>query len=298
MRPRSGPALILAAAVVWGTAGAVQELAVPSASPVAVGAVRCLLGGVLLAVLAGPRLRTVTRAAGACAVAVLAMVAFQAGYLTAIRTTGVAVGTLVAIGSAPVFAGALDAARGRRPDRGWAVATAVSVTGLALVVAPGSTAVEPSGLVAALVAGIGYAGYVQASARLADRVPPTAALAVVFLTAGAVLALAPGGRAVGSLDLPAVAGHLWLGLGTIGLGYLVFLAGLRRSDAPTATTLTLAEPLTATILAVALVGERLTAVGVVGVALLLVGLAAAGRAGRLPPRVGGTATSGSGGATP
>lgn len=288
MRPAAGVWLILLAAGVWGTAGAVQELAVPDASPVAVGALRCLLGGAVLAAVASLRRQRIPRdAAVPLAAAAVAMVVFQAGYLGAIRTTGVAVGTLVAIGSAPVWAGLLAAVRGDRPSRGWMLATAVTLGGLVLVVGPGGTTVVGGGVVAALAAGAGYAGYVAAAAVLRGQVPAVATLAVIFVAAGAVLAVAPGGRSVGALDPTALAGHLWLGLGTIAAGYLLFLGGLAHVDAPTATTLTVAEPLTATALAVLVVGEAAGWSLLVGALVLTAGLAAVARSGKLRPRAPG-----------
>ena len=52
------------------------------------------------------------------------------------------------------------------------------------------------------------------------------------------------------------------------LGYLLFGFGLTRVSASTATTITLTEPVIAAILAVLIVGERLTTVGWVGLAVI------------------------------
>ncbi|MFK8844150.1 EamA family transporter [Streptomyces sp. Ac-502] len=64
----------------------------------------------------------------------------------------------------------------------------------------------------------------------------------------------------------------WLALGTTALGYLLFARGVLRISAATAGTLSLGEPLVATVLGVALLGERPGAVAVCGGALLLCGL--------------------------
>ena len=52
------------------------------------------------------------------------------------------------------------------------------------------------------------------------------------------------------------------------LGYLLFGFGLTRVSASTATTITLTEPAIAAILAVLIVGERLTSLGWVGLAVI------------------------------
>ena len=54
------------------------------------------------------------------------------------------------------------------------------------------------------------------------------------------------------------------------LGYICFGYGLSRVRASTATTLTLIEPVVAAVLAVVIVGERLPALGWIGVGLVVV----------------------------
>lgn len=281
MTPAAATGAVLTAAVLWGTTGTVQELAIPEASPLAVAAVRSLLGGAVLLAVAAVRGRdafaTLRPHAAAIAVATVAIGVFQVGYLGGIRLAGVALGTLVAIGSAPAWAGLLALVGGRRPTATWWLATAVAVAGLAALAAPGSEPIAPAGIALAAMAGAGYAGYVTATVRFAGAVDRVALIAVIFTACGVLLVAVPAGRHVGPLTITALSGFLWLGLGTLVVGYLLFVAGLRRVDPPTATTLTLAEPVTATLLAVAVVGERLTPLALAGVVALLGGLAMAAR---------------------
>jgi len=65
---------------------------------------------------------------------------------------------------------------------------------------------------------------------------------------------------------------LHLGLLATAAAYALFAAGLRRVTVATAATMSLAEPLTAAVLGVALLGERLTVAGLAGAALLVAGL--------------------------
>ena len=78
---------------------------------------------------------------------------------------------------------------------------------------------------------------------------------------------------------------LHLGLITVGLAYALWARGLTRVAASTAVTLSLAEPLTAATLGVLVVGERLPPVALLGVALLVTGLAllTIGRPAAEPP---------------
>jgi DME family drug/metabolite transporter len=56
------------------------------------------------------------------------------------------------------------------------------------------------------------------------------------------------------------------------LAYVLFALALRALRSSTVTVVTLLEPLVATVLAVAIVGERLETVGWVGIGLILVGV--------------------------
>ena len=282
---------VASAATLWGTVGTVQELGAPDVAPVVVAGVRSLLGGALLlgvVVVTGRWSEAGTLVRRSPAVAVVTMVAmagFQLGHLTSVRLAGVAVGTLVSIGSAPLWAGVLATLLGHRPGRRWVVATAFTIAGAAVLVAPqgGMHGEVPVGVLAGLVAGASYGTYATASKRLLEAGAGGVPVVAVALGGAGVL-LAPA-LILGDLAwLAAPRGALaaaWLAVATVAVGYILFGRGLAGLDAPTATTLTLAEPLTATLLAVVLVDERLVGTSLLGALLLFAGLVAVG--GR-PPR--------------
>jgi drug/metabolite transporter, DME family len=286
------PLFVLAAAVLWGTAGAAQEFGAPNAAPVSVAALRSLAGGVLLVIAVAVTgrgcllTRTLRLAGGPLLVAATAITLFQVGYFGGIRLNGVAVGTLVAIGSAPVWAGVLEAIAGRGPDVRWATATVVTLAGTALLVLPaGEVGGSLVGFAASLSAGLAYASYTVASKHLLGRGAdgPTS-MAWTFVGSGLLLAPVLLFVEVSWAGTAAGAGTIaWLGVATIALAYTLFAAGLRHVDAPRATTLTLAEPLTATVVAVVLLGERLGLPGLVGAVLVTLGLGLAGRRSRSAP---------------
>jgi DME family drug/metabolite transporter len=270
--------LVLASAVCFSTTGTAQALGVDGASPVTVGAARIAVGAVGLLVAArvlapGGLVWNRWVALGALGVA-----GYQPTFFLAVHETGVAVGTVVALGSAPVVTGALAWATGHgRPGGRWAGATALAATGLVvLTTAGGGTGdVQAGGVLLALGAATSYAGYTLATKRLLDDgVPAEAAVAGVF-TGGAVL-LAPALLLLpsGWLATPAgIAEALFLGLVPTTLAYVLFARGLRRISAAETSTLTLAEPLTATLLGAVLLHEHLGATTVAGGALLFLGLA-------------------------
>jgi DME family drug/metabolite transporter len=98
-------------------------------------------------------------------------------------------------------------------------------------------------------------------------------MAVVF-AAGAVLLL-PVLAAQDLSWLPSARGIAmvaWLGLAATAAAYLLFARGLVRLSAATATTLDLAEPLTATLLGVVVLGERPGLQALIGAASIAAGL--------------------------
>jgi len=272
---------VLLAAVCFGTTGTAQALGPDGLSPLAVGAARILVGGALLVLVAllahgaAPlrRLAPTPLLIGAAGVAV-----YQLAFFAAVQDTGVAVGTIVAIGSGPTLAGAFEWRLDRRaPSRAWALATVLALAGVALLAASGGGAsVSLPGVGLAVLAGASYATYTIAAKRLLARGnEPEAVMAGTFGLAAVVLlpVLAIGGA--GWLAQPGGAAlALFLGIVPTALAYVLFARGLRRLAAAEAATLTLAEPLTATALGVIVLGEGLSLGAACGAALVLAGLLA------------------------
>lgn len=289
--------LVLLAAVCFGTTGTAQALG-PETDPTALGAARIVLGGGLLGVLAlaAARRTPPPRSRGAVSAVLLGgagVLAYQPAFFAGTAANGVAVGTVVALGSAPVLTGLLGWALTRQvPSGRWAVATALATAGVVLLgLADGDQGtLEPLGLLASVGAGASYAVYTLAAKDLLDRGwTPTAALGGPFGTAAlgglVVLAVSDTSGLGSASGLTTV---LWLGVVTTAVAYLLFGAGLAMLPAATVATLTLAEPVTAGLLGVLLLGERLPLQGVVGIAVLAAGIAvlAVGvRRGRVPATV-------------
>ena len=279
-------AAILAAAALFGTTGTSQALGPAGTTPLGVGAVRLTLGAVALLVMAwlgrpagGRRWR---EHAPALLLGGVAVAVYQLGWFAGLRRTGVALGTVVGIGSGPVMAGIIHLARRRRAlGATWLAGTAVTVAGAALLAlrGAGESAADLPGLLLVLGAVLGYVVYVELAQHAMLRGLDAAGAMAGMFTAGAlllqpVLWLEP-------LDWLATgrgaAMALHLGVVTIGVAYSLYGWGLRYLPVPTAVTLTLAEPLTAAVLGTLLLGERLGALGWLGAALVAVGLLLAAR---------------------
>lgn len=296
---------VLLASVCFGTTGTAQALG-PEASSASVGAARILIGGGALGLIAlvlffagRRRGATGTSAASTPGVVVGSVVgaprralpswllvvigaagvlAYQPAFFAGTATNGVAVGTVVALGSAPVITGALDwMLRRRYPGHRWLLATAIATAGVAILVvaADGADAgADPLGLAASLGAGASYAVYTLAAKALLDRGwTPTGSMGALFgVAAVASVPVLAATDASWLATGPGLAMALWLGLVATTLAYVLFGIGLRGLAPATVSTLTLAEPLTAGILGVAVLGETLSPGGVVGLAVLAAGI--------------------------
>jgi DME family drug/metabolite transporter len=270
---------ILIAAMLWGTTGTSQALAPPGAGSAAIGTARLVIGGLGLltyALLRG-RLRDRRRwpLAETC-VAAASMAAYQVFFFSGVARTGVAVGTIVGIGSSPILAGVIGfLVRGERPGVRWAVATTLAIAGCSLLISSGGVLqIHIGGIFLAIGAGLAYAIFTVASKNLLENHAPEAVMAVTFCL-GAVLLL----PLIFSADLGwlrqarGVAVALHLGLVTVAVAYTFFARGLQQVSVASAATLTLAEPLTAAALGIFLLGERLTLPAFIGILLIFSGLA-------------------------
>lgn len=285
---------VLLAALLFGTTGTAQALGPEATTPLGVGAVRLAVGGLaLLAVLPllggrpGAAVALWRTKAGLLAGACTAL--YQVAFFAGVERVGVALGTLVTIGSGPVFAGLLAAVVLReRPTRSWAVATALCVIGLTLLsLSGGSGDAEPLGIALALSSGLAYAAYTVLAKQLISAGSPSAEVMASAFGLGGVLLLpllafqplawlaTPGGLALA----------LYLGLVTTTIGYVLFGRGLAVLPAGPVTTLVLAEPLVATALGVGLLDERLAGLGWTGAAVVLMGLLLQGVQASRPVRV-------------
>ena len=270
--------MVLLAAVMWGTTGTARALAPADATPLAVGAVRIAIGGAVLVAIALSRgtLLATRWPLGPAAIAALSVAMYQLTFFEGVARAGVAVGTILTIGSAPALAGLLSwVALRERPTPRWLVATAVAIIGLVLLVLPsGAVAIDARAALLPLAAGAGYALYATASKALLRDGDSVAVAAIGF--GGAAVVLVPvlvlsDLRWVAEPRGAAVA--LELGLVATVFAYLLFTSALARLPVSWGATLSLAEPLTASLLGMLVLGERLEPIQLSGAALVLLGLA-------------------------
>ncbi|MGV9994946.1 DMT family transporter [Streptomyces sp. NPDC003374] len=282
---------LIVAGAAWGTAGAAASLVYRASDmgPVVLSFWRCAAGLALLlaARLLRPRARPAAPAAPAApgpaprrllraGATGVGLAVFQTAYFAAVDATGLAVATVVTLGAGPVLI-ALGARLllGERLGRAGLTAVAGALAGLAVLVLGGSGAtVRPWGVLLALASAAGYSAMTlltRWSGRAGGGGDSGTTVGAFAVTS---LCLLPFALAEGLVPHTVDAGRLlWLLLyiATVptALAYALYFAGAAVVRSATVSVIMLLEPVSAAVLAVALLGERLTAATVLGTALML-----------------------------
>lgn len=281
---------VLLAAVCFGTTGTALALGPQDATSFSAGVARIVLGGALLGLVAwatgrGTRIRWSGRTIALTAIGAAGVLAYQPAFFLGTTSNGVAIGTVVALGSAPVMTGALEwLLTGRPPTTVWFAATLVATAGVVVLsgVFDAATEVSALGLLGSLGAGLSYAVYTLSGKALIEAgLTPRASMGALFGAAALLglpmLAFAPIGWIGSASGLATV---VWLGVVATAVAYLLFGHGLRSLRASTVSTLTLAEPVTATLLGIAVLAERLSLTATLGLAVIAAGIAILALGGR------------------
>jgi len=266
--------LVLLGAILWGTTGTAQTFLPEDAHPFVVAAARSAIGGLtlLIPLLVMRKINFKKWSWKETLLAALCIGLFQMLFFSSVKLTGVAIASVVAIGSAPVFSGLVEwFIFKQRPTRIWMLSTLFALVGCGfLFLNSGAVTVNPTGVFLSLGAGIVFAIYTMASKVLVAKQDAVSAVAMTFSVAavflspfyvlnGAAWTVQP----VNALIL------LYLGIGTTTLAYVFYTTGLKKIPSSSALTLSLAEPTTAAVLGVLVVGEVFTWNSWVGIILLL-----------------------------
>jgi DME family drug/metabolite transporter len=206
---------------------------------------------------------------------------YQVCFFGALIHTGVALGTLVTIGTGPILGGLLSwLILKDRPTLGWLIATLICIAGLALLIGSGihHSKIDVIGFVFCFMASAGYALYTVGAKHMINSGHGSDEVMASAFGLGALISIPILlSQPLAWLGTPkGITMVLWLGLAATTLAYVLFGRGLRHLSAGPVTTLVLAEPVIATFLGVVVLGERLTGLQWIGALLVLVGLALQG----------------------
>jgi drug/metabolite transporter (DMT)-like permease len=275
-RERRGQIYVALAAVAWSTAGVLQrQLTLDTSTQVfgrAVFAAAALL--VYVAVVERGRVADAFRSVGVAGVAVALCVATaSAGFIAALNHTGVA-RVLFILAISPVLAALLARVTLGEPiTRRTILAMALALGGVALMVgAPGEGSLAGDGL--AFLAALAFAVMIVITRWRHDvSMAPATCLSQVILIA-AFLPLATPGQ-IGGGDVAWLAA---LGIGQIGLGFMLLTVGARLIPAAQVGLITLLEVVLGPLWVWLALDERPSTLTLVGGAIVIIAIVTQTRA--------------------
>lgn len=269
--------LVILAGMCWGLTGTLQALAPAGVSPATVGAVRMAGAGFFLlayslVVKGFSFFRGNLNWKGILLTAV-AQVMYQQTFFAAVRMTGVALGTMIAVGLSPTMAGLLGRLfYGERLARRWYFSTAAALIGCAMLIFGGAREGVRADLLGCLMAAGAALSYTFFGVGLREtgKAEVLQVTTLVFAVAGLLsLPVLAAGDTSWMISLRGMSVVLVLCIVATILPLILFARGVRRVPLGSAYTLSMTEPLTASLLAVFLLGERMPPVSILGAALVM-----------------------------
>ena len=178
---QTGTLAIVFASVLWGTTGTAASFA-PDLSPLAIGAFSMGVGGLMQAGLAYRKILSsldkLLLNKKLLAASALALAIYPLAFYSSMKLSGVAMGTVVSIATAPFFSALLECliSKNNNINKRWLTSFAIGVVGIGLLVfSESSVGSEPNdglkllGIGLGLVAGLCYAIYSWATKALIDE---------------------------------------------------------------------------------------------------------------------------------
>lgn len=267
---------VVIAGVCWGLTGTLQRLAPETASSLTIGAIRVTGAGFFLLIY------TVAREGfsmfrerwdlGGLLIAAFGQIMYQLTFFSAVRLTGVALGTMIAVGASPAMAGFLGRMLFKEPlTRSWYLSTGIAVAGCSLLILGGSAgelSADFLGCLLALAAAFSYTFMGLGLRKIGDH-GAAQTITLVFSLSGLlglpILALSDTSW---MLSLRGIGVILALVIAATILPMALFSISVHKIPFSRAYTLSLTEPLTASLLAVCFLGEKVTLSWMLGAVLL------------------------------
>lgn len=275
-----GYLFVILAAALWGTTGTSQGLAPEGLSPSVIGTFRILIGGVILFAYAliNKDLRKSSKwNLKVTFLGIVNVALYQLSFFYGVKYAGIAVGTMVGIGSAPIFAGILSKILYKETlGKAWLISTLLGISGVVLIgleMLRADAELNILGVLLCLGAGLSYTLYTLSSKELLKEQSANAVMGILFL--GGAIILSP---ILFISDISPIFSFrglivvMHLGVFATAVSYFLFARGLKLIKVSETATLSLAEPLTATLLGITLLGESPEFFSLLGMFFIFIGL--------------------------
>ncbi|NLD06086.1 MAG: EamA family transporter [Synergistaceae bacterium] len=275
-----GGLLVVTAGMFWGMTGTIQGLAPENATALTIGSARVFGAGLLLFIWTLFRRKRILDGEKwnwtGIIIAAFGLTAYQFAFFSAVRLTGVAIGTMIAIGSAPVLAGVLGRFFFKEClSPRWFISTLLAITGCFLLVTAGNSdfsSVSIPGAILAFAAALSYAMEGAGLRIIGNKDPFKTVSLVCMLSAVMALPWLITGDISWIFELRGMICVIILSVFTTILPLSLFTKGIEKITLGKAYTLSLSEPMTAWLLSTLLLGERLSLIGSAGVLILFSGI--------------------------
>jgi DME family drug/metabolite transporter len=264
-----------------GTAGTVAAIyAINTPSPV-IGFVRLSIGAITLLILApflGGKLNQLPRLITRPGVWIMgaSSASYQVFFFASVDRTGVATAALITVGCIPVSAGIVGWIFLReRPSKIWYISTAIAISGLIIASIGELQTNDATGLIFAVIAGSGIGAYINAAkieVRAGGHSTQLPGMAFLLGSIGLFFVVRSDLLQV-QWTTQTILLAAYLGAVTMGIANGIQMLGLRGISPGVASTMMLADPVTAAVLGVIVMGEAVTLNGTIGLILVVVGLA-------------------------
>ena len=264
-----------------GTAGTVAAIYAINTPPPVIGFVRLFIGAITLLILApflGGKISQLPRLITRPGVWIMAAssASYQVFFFASVDRTGVATAALITVGCIPVSAGIVGWIFLReRPSRVWYISTAIAISGLVIASIGELQTNDATGIIFAVIAGSGIGAYINAAkieVRAGGHSTQLPGMAFLLGSIGLFFVVRSDLLQV-EWTTQTILLAVYLGAVTMGIANGIQMLGLRGISPGVASTMMLADPVTAAVLGVVVLGEAVTLTGTVGLILVVIGLA-------------------------
>lgn len=267
---KDGSLLVFLGALFFSGSGTIQAYAPSEATAFILGALRLFAAGLCLILWCSAKnllhpLQKVNTVK--IILSALALAGFQISFFLGVRYAGVAVGTVVTIGTTPLMAAVFGLLFFKEiPGKSWYISTVIAIFGLVLLNIHGMETFNIKNILFPVTAGTIYAFYLSQSKELLQANRPETVMMFLFMLSSLFLLpiwfFFPFSWIFTARGLLVALG---LGLVTTAIPYCLVMAGLKNCDTAKAATLSLGEPLGAAILGFTVLHEPINLMGIIGI---------------------------------
>ena len=261
------------AGMMWGTSGTISRFLPSGMGPLSIVWTRMFIAGTLLSlyVMKHGSIFRVLKSKYAILTGIC-LATNQLGFFMSLGSLGVALSTMLVIGSSLIMEGLLDCFLGERPTRLWWCAAAFGVVGNCLLATGGSgSSFNIKGLAFGLLGGFAYSFVGVCLKHMRGQGFGGLESNAAAMLYAAVIVFTPAYKDLHLLIAPeAIVPALALGAVSMAIPYCLFTTALTCISVSQAYAIGLMEPFTAAVLGICLLGERIAFTAAIGMGLLVV----------------------------